>query len=173
MSQFTRRERRERRGEERRERSEQCWADVPTPGSPGDAMALMLESIVLNEIPHTKPAGRGLHCPDWLVWWHRRPNWCSVITQQIRSDYLSDLSGLVCLVPGGSWLQLVVVIVIVRLLTNKLTIDQVVTNLVTAMNDDLPSPCPSSLYHHHQQEFLINSKQTIVFFNQMKLTGWC
>ena len=48
---------REERGERREERSE-CWADVPTPDSPGDAMALMLESIVLNEIPHTKPAGR-------------------------------------------------------------------------------------------------------------------
>ena len=30
-------------GERREERSEQCWADVPTLGSPGDAMALMLE----------------------------------------------------------------------------------------------------------------------------------
>ena len=95
-------ERRERRGERGQSSAGQMF---PTPG---DAMALMLESIVLNEIPHTKPAGRGLYCPDWIVWWHRRPNWCSVITKQIRSDYSSDLSGLVCLVPGGSWWFLVV-----------------------------------------------------------------
>ena len=35
VSQFTTRGRREERSE--------CWADVPTPDSPGDAMALMLE----------------------------------------------------------------------------------------------------------------------------------